>query len=135
MHCPWVILCVVRSTWVILWRVLHTHQFLVRYMQVNSHLLPVKYQGIQWQSTPAKHDKMHGHKKKIIFLFQSNLNDTLSNQMNAKYDNVIGFGQHRHNNLTHQVTQCARVLYHKVQLNWGASTSFSIANMKRSLHN
>ena len=49
---------------------------LVCCMQINSHLLPEKDQGIQQKSTPAKHDKMREHEENFLSsiyvpLFQS----------------------------------------------------------------
>ena len=35
-------------------------------MQVNSHLLPEKDQGIQQKTPPAKHDKTRGHEENNI---------------------------------------------------------------------
>ena len=52
-------------------------------MQVNSHLLPEKDQGIQRKSTPTKRDKTRGHEENNILpsihipLFQSTLDDIL----------------------------------------------------------
>ena len=77
-----------------MFRALHASQS----SQVNSHLLPEKDQGIQ-QKAPAKRDKMCGHEENnvlsiYIHLFQSTLDDILSNQLNAKHDNGIRFRQH-----------------------------------------
>ena len=43
----------------------------MRCMQINSHLLPEKDQGIQQKSTPEKCDKMHGHEENnILFKYR-----------------------------------------------------------------
>ena len=53
-------------------------------------------------STLTKCDKTHGHKENsilssiYILLFQSTLDDIVSNQLNAKQDNVTRFRQHEH---------------------------------------
>ena len=64
----------------------------------------------------TKRDKTRGHEENSILssiyvlLFQSTLDDIVSNQLNAKHDNGTRFRQHEnYNNLSHPVTQCARV--------------------------
>ena len=70
--------------------------------QVNCHRLPEKNQGIQCNDTLAKRDKTHGNEENsilssiYILIFQSTLDDIVSNQLNAKHDNGTKFRQHEH---------------------------------------
>ena len=70
--------------------------------QVNCHRLPEKNRGIQWNGTLAKRDKTRGHEENSILssiyvlVFQSTLDDIVSNQMNAKHDYATRFRQHEH---------------------------------------
>ena len=64
----------------------------------------------------AKHDKTHGHDKNSILLiiyvllFQSTLDEIVSNQPNAKHDNgTQDLDSTDTNNLPHPVTQCTHV--------------------------
>ena len=70
--------------------------------QINSHALPEKNQGKQWNGTLAKHDRIHKHEENsilssiYILLFQSILDDIVLNQLNAKHNNGTRFRQYEH---------------------------------------
>ena len=66
-------------------------------MQVNSHLLPEKDQGIQRISTPAKRDKTRGHEENNILssmyisLFQSTVDDIFIKPTKCQHNNGTRF--------------------------------------------
>ena len=70
--------------------------------QVNCHHLPEKNQGIQWNGMLVKCDKTHGNEENSILssiyvlLFQSTVDDIVSNQLNAKHNNGTRLRQHEH---------------------------------------
>ena len=67
--------------------------------QVNYHPLPGKNQG---NGMLTEHDKTRGYEENSILssiyalLFQSTLDDIVSNQLNAKHDNGTRFRQYEH---------------------------------------
>ena len=76
---------------------LHMSLFSCVQMYFNCHPLSEKNQGML-----AKLDKMCGHEDSsilpsiYIFLFQSTLDDIVSNQLNAKHNNGTRFRKYKH---------------------------------------